>query len=99
MSQFKNSINPDILINLYYTDTDSIDIDTPLEDELIGRGLGQMKLEHIFKEAIFIAPKVYGGLTETYEYVKVKGSKNKISFSELKPLLKKDSKLIISQQK
>jgi hypothetical protein len=66
-----------------------------------------MKLEHIFKEAIFIAPKVYGGVIDSYEYVKVKGAKTKqktkqkikCRLSELKPLLIKDSKLIISQTK
>jgi hypothetical protein len=30
-------------------------------------------LEHIFNEAIFVAPKVYGGKTDDYEYVRIKG--------------------------
>lgn len=95
MSQFKN--NPNFI--LYYTDTDSIDIDKPLDEEFIGKELGKMKLEHIFNEAIFLAPKVYGGITDTYEYVKAKGAKNIISFSDLKTLLIKDNKLVISQEK
>jgi len=42
MSQFKN--NPDF--NLYYSDTDSIVINKPLSDHLIGNKLGLVKLEH-----------------------------------------------------
>ena len=40
-TQFKN--NPDF--ELFYTETDSIDIDTPLQDKFIGTELGLMKLE------------------------------------------------------
>lgn len=95
MSQFKN--NP--LYQLFYTDTDSIDIDRPLDPKWVGSELGQMKLEHIFKEAIFLAPKVYGGITDKYEYVKIKGLKNTLAYSELSQLLNKNSKLEISQDK
>lgn len=56
-------------ITLYYTDTDSIDIDKPLPSKYIGKELGLIKLEHVFKETIFLAPKVYGGITEDYEYI------------------------------
>jgi hypothetical protein len=84
---------------LYYTDTDSIDIDKALPDKFVGRDLGLMKLEHIFEEAVFLSPKVYGGITNTYELVKVKGLKNPISFSELKPLLYKDKQIEINQEK
>jgi hypothetical protein len=61
MSQFK--INPNF--NLYYTDTDSIDIDRELDNKFIGTELGKMKLEHIFDDAIFFCfarPKMYGGV-------------------------------------
>ena len=51
-----------------------------------------MKLEHIFKEGIFIAPKVYGGITDNYELVKVKGLKNTVPFSQLNDLLYKNNK-------
>ena len=57
MAQFKN--NPDY--NLYYSDTDSIFIEKPLPNDMIGSELGKMKLEYIFKESIFLASKVYGG--------------------------------------
>jgi hypothetical protein len=95
MSQFKTMKN----ITLYYSDTDSIDIDTLLPNKYIGKELGLMKLEHIFNDAVFLAPKVYGGITDTYEYVRVKGLKNPISFNELKPLLYRGSKLEIPQEK
>lgn len=95
MSKFKTMTD----YTIYYTDTDSIDINKPLPEEFIGRELGLMKLEHVFKEAIFLAPKVYGGVTENYEYVKVKGLKNPISYSQLKPLLYKNTNLEIAQDK
>jgi hypothetical protein len=78
MSQFKTMKN----IILYYTDTDSIDINKPLDELFIGKDLGKMKLEHIFDKAIFLAPKVYGGITSDYEYIKVKGLKNPLSFND-----------------
>jgi hypothetical protein len=43
MSKFK-LLNP---YKVFYSDTDSIDLDKPLPDELVGEELGQMKLEHI----------------------------------------------------
>lgn len=55
MSQFKNNSN----YTLYYTDTDSIDINKPLSANLIGKELGKMKLEHKFKKIIFLSPKIY----------------------------------------
>nr|QWO71398.1 DNA polymerase [Termitomyces sp. T32] len=95
MSQFKTLKD----IELFYTDTDSIDINRPLPSKYIGEELGLMKLEHIFNEAIFLAPKVYGGVTDTYEYVKIKGLKNPITFEEMKPLLFKDQSVEINQEK
>ena len=49
-------------IVLFYTDTDSIDINKSLIKKFIGKELGVMKLEHIFNKAVFLAPKVYGGI-------------------------------------
>jgi hypothetical protein len=95
MSEFKTMDD----ITLFYSDTDSIDINKPLDPKYIGSGLGKMKLEHVFDDAIFLAPKVYGGITSSYEYVKVKGLKNPVSFNQLKPLLIKDANLKISQEK
>jgi DNA polymerase type B, organellar and viral len=56
MSNFKN--NP--CFNLYYSDTDSIDINKKLSEQFIGTELGKMKFENEFKEVVYLAPKVYG---------------------------------------
>lgn len=57
MSQFKTDKN----LIIYYTDTDSIDIYKELDQKFVGENLGQMKLEHVFDDVVFLAPKVYGG--------------------------------------
>jgi hypothetical protein len=89
--------------HLYYTDTDSFAIDIPLDPKFIGDGLGQFKLEHYLDEAVFLAPKVYGGIENgsvgKNEFIKIKGSKKSIKFNELKSLLVKDSSLEINQDK
>ncbi len=95
MSKFKNMNN----ITIYYSDTDSIDIDRPLDPKCVGGELGQMKLEHIFKEAVYLAPKLYGGITSEYEYIKVKGLKTPLPFNELLSLLKMNTKLEKPNQK
>jgi hypothetical protein len=57
MSQFKN--NP-LFPNLYYTDTDSLYFDGPLDDSFISSTeLGKLKLEGTWDDAIFLSPKVY----------------------------------------
>lgn len=74
MYKFKNiKDNP-----CYYTDTDSVFLEKPLEENYIGEYLGQFKLEYTVKEALFIAPKVYYVLKEdnTEKFV-VKGMKTK----------------------
>jgi hypothetical protein len=52
MSYFKNNPN----FKLYYSDTDSVIIDTALPNNLVGNKLGQVKLEHIINRGIFLAP-------------------------------------------
>jgi hypothetical protein len=80
MSQFKNVNNS---YELYYSDTDSISIDRPLEDNMIGKELGKMKLEYVFDKAVYLGPKVYGGITnEGKEIIKAKGYKNKDQFKK-----------------
>ena len=59
MSQFKN--NPKY--TLFYTDTDSIIIDKPLESKFIGDYLGLFKLEYKIEKGVFLAPKVYAFTT------------------------------------
>lgn len=92
MSQFKKE-------GLFYSDTDSIDTNILLDPKFIGDELGQMKLEHYFSEAVYLAPKVYGGLTPKYEVVKIKGLKNPIPYKDLLPLLTKNKSLELSQEK
>jgi hypothetical protein len=89
MSEFKNNPN----FNLYYSDTDSIDIEQEIDPKYIGKELGQMKLECIFDEVVYLAPKVYGARLNNEDLVKIKGLKNPITFEEIKSLLIKDSKL------
>lgn len=100
MSHFKN--NPDY--NLYYSDTDSVVIDKELPEEMVGNNLGQLKLEHTIKKAVFLAPKVYGLIdTNGDKIIKVKGISNSISndleFRDLFGLLYKDSSLEFTQEK
>lgn len=99
MTIFKN--NP--LINLYYSDTDSIYVDKPLSKEFINsKILGKLKLENIIKKAIFLSPKVYCFLTENNEFFyKVKGLKHEIELTmkDFEFLLNKDALLQKQQTK
>lgn len=100
MSVFKN--NP--LFNLYYTDTDSIVIDKQLPESMVGDKLGQLKLEHVVNRAVFLAPKVYGLITEEgEEIIKVKGISHSVAselhINELEYLLIKDSSKVFTQEK
>ena len=92
MSKFKD---PNNTYDLYYSDTDCVAIDQPLPDSEISKELGAMKLEYIFDQAVYISPKVYGGITSTgHEIIKVKGYKNssklfkdRLDFKTLESLL------------
>ena len=53
----------------------------------------------MFNEVVYLAPKVYAGRTSEYDYIKVKGSKNPLSFEQIKNLLIKDQKVIVQQDK
>lgn len=69
-------------------DTDGIKITCYLDPSKVGSKLGEMKDEGTFKEAVFIAPKVYGGITtDDKMVVKVKGLKEPLSYWDLKTLL------------
>jgi DNA polymerase type B, organellar and viral len=89
---------------IYYTNTDSIVTNMPLPAEFVGNELGQFKLEHVFEEAVFLAPKVYGGLVwneETQsmtEIIKAKGYKGTLTYAELKSLLVKGSALELNHE-
>ena len=89
MSLFKNMEG----FNIYYSDTDLLCILKPLPQEFVGPELGKFKLEYIFDEAVFLSPKVYGGITSNSEIVRVKGLKNPVKYNLLLTLLKKGSSL------
>ena len=85
--------------DVYYTDTDSAFIKGELDPKFVGDNIGQFKLEGVFDEAIFLAPKVRGSINSEGEETRVKGLKSPISFSQLKSLLYKDKSLEIPQEK
>jgi hypothetical protein len=70
--------------NIYYTDTDSIVTDIPLDNSLVGDKLGQFKLEFEVKKAYFITSKTYcvilkgneSDSNKTKVKIKVKGAHN-----------------------
>jgi hypothetical protein len=100
MSLLKN--NP--LFKLYYSDTDSAVVDRPLPSHMVGPELGKFKLEHVVDRAVFIAPKVYGLITdEGQEIIKVKGLSKEllpnIHIKDLENLLFTDSSLELNQEK
>ena len=76
MSQFK----PSGWLNkfLFYTDTDSLICSEKLPSRLVGNQLGQMKLEHIIKDGVFLAPKVYGFITSFAFFIYIINKKKKI---------------------
>jgi hypothetical protein len=100
MSFFKNNSN----FNLYYSDTDSIVIDNELPIDMIGTELGQLKLEHKIKRAVFLAPKVYGLVdTDGSKTLKIKGIghqlASELSLLDLEHLLVENSSRNFTQEK
>jgi hypothetical protein len=99
MSKFLGDPN----LNIYYTDTDSIDVDKPLDDKFIGNELGQFKLEYKFIEVVFLPPKVYGGSyldgNNLREISKIKGYKNQVDLKFLRKLLIRNENLKLDNEK
>nr|YP_009690413.1 DNA polymerase family B [Coniferiporia sulphurascens]QEG57193.1 DNA polymerase family B [Coniferiporia sulphurascens] len=97
MSQFKN--NPQY--NLYYSDTDSIFIDKPLDPSFVDdKTIGKLKLEHVLSKLVALGAKMYGGVTDSgKEFTKVKGLKNKLSVADLELLLQQDTTKVVDQSK
>ena len=58
-----------------------------------------MKLEHIYIEDVYLAPKMYGAITKYSVLIKIKGLKNPVSFEQLLSLLKKGVILTSPNQK
>ena len=102
MSQFKNNKK----YKIFYSDTDSLYINKKLSKLFVSSTeLGKLKLENIFTESTFLAPKVYGGRLESgEEIIKVKGLRhnvieNQLSLEKLNFLLNKNSSLNFNQTK
>ena len=113
ISKYKN--NP--LLKLYYTDTDSIFVNLPPSEieliypNIIGKGIGQLKLESTIKRAVFLGPKAYyleldSPINDTKPIIKIKGLNkeavntsmlNELSFSRFYSLLFKNDNGPISQ--
>jgi hypothetical protein len=99
MSKFKLMFIEKGII-LYYSDTDNFCIDKELPFKYVGKEFGKFKLERTYKEALFLASKVYAGKTiEGKEIVKIKGSKKLATFHDLLKLLFKNNKLEILHEK
>lgn len=68
---YMSKIKQDILNkggNIYYTDTDSIVTDIPLDNSLVNDKLGMFKLEYKIKQAFYISNKTYyADLTDPIE--------------------------------
>lgn len=77
--------------SIYYTDTDSIVTDIPIEKidpNLIGKDLGQFKLEYLIKEGFFISNKTYClKLMDGTTVIKCKGiNNNSLTFEDFKSM-------------
>jgi hypothetical protein len=62
-----------LLYKIASLSTESIYIFKPLSVNYVGKELGKIKLEHTFKQILFLAPKVYDGISDYYELVKIYG--------------------------
>nr|YP_009493062.1 DNA-directed RNA polymerase [Ganoderma tsugae]AWJ63857.1 DNA-directed RNA polymerase [Ganoderma tsugae] len=85
--------------DVYYTDTDSAYIKGKLDPKFVGDVIGQFKLEGVFDEVVFLAPKVRGSTNSFGEETRVKGLKSPVTFNQLKSLLYKNQSLEINQDK
>src|SRR5260221_532251 len=56
--------------NCYYTDTDSVVLEKPLDNKYIGEEIGQFKLVGKVKKGYFISPKLYYLILENVQIIK-----------------------------
>lgn len=85
----------------FYSDTDSVFLQHPLDPKYVNKEIGKMKLEYIAKEAIFISPKSYyiekddGTTLSKFKGFKVKGlpENEKLTRDDFYAQLFKDSQL------
>ena len=86
--------------HIYYSDTDSIDLDIKLPDKYVSNKLGDFKFENKFNKVVYIAPKVYAAITDKdKEFIKVKGFKESVDFNKIAGVIKEKSKLVLLQEK
>src|SRR5690606_11940191 len=80
--------------HIYYCDTDSIITDKKIKT---GTGIGELKLEHKIKEAVFIAPKSYGFIdNKNKRHTHYKGfSVNTFSYNDLKKIANDELNFLI----
>ena len=89
INQFKNLPgNP-----CFYSDTDSVVLQNPIDDSEIGKELGKMKLEHVINDGIFQAPKTYAIKIGEKVITKIKGYAGDISFDDYATMLIHDQAL------
>jgi hypothetical protein len=95
-------------IELYYEDTDCVVLNKPLPDNMVGNELGKIKLEFIYKEAVFLTSKVYSGKFDVLDEngvitektnTKAKGLTSHVSFDDLKMLLNENEVIKIVNPK
>jgi len=92
---------------LLYSDTDSLVCSDTLPTELLGKGLGLLKLECTAEKGVFLAPKVYAltgvkdGDKQLPDILKAKGIKNMegLTFDVYEKLLNTDEVFISHQPK
>jgi hypothetical protein len=87
-----NKVKLDILKrggDIYYSDTDSIITNIPLDDSFVGNEIGQFKLEYELKQAYFICNKTYLFITnDNKTIIKSKGLDRKsLNIESFKSLL------------
>ena len=77
-----------VLTNSYYSDTDSVFLQSPLNSSMLGKGLGKFKQEYggLIKKAIFPGPKLYILDTIGGNVTKAKGYSGKLSMSDYSEL-------------
>lgn len=76
-------------LDIFYSDTDSLVLNGPLPEDLVdSTSLGKLKLEHTFKEGIFVMPKVYYlELEDGTTVTKTKGLPGKLTKEQYLELL------------
>jgi hypothetical protein len=85
INKFKNDPNNKAIMSA----TDSLVCEKELPESVVGKDLGQMKLERKIAHGIFIRKNVYGLLLENGEFISKCGGlgKNKLTYEEFKLLL------------